>query len=462
MADKSETSSKETKIKANAWALLPMLVFIVIYVTLFVAVSNIPILSMYFSSAPIVPSFVVALIVALLQTRKYKFQDKLGIVGKGIGNSSIIYMIIIFIMAGLFAGTVGRSSASSVAYFMLNFVPPQFAVIIIFIVSCLVSLAMGTSVGAITLITPIAISIANASDQNLALCVSCAICGSMFGDNLSMISDTTIAACTGLGCEMRDKFLENSKIVFPAAILTIALIVVFSIGAGNGQQINEEYNLIEFIPYVLVLILSLCGLNVCLVLGIGIASGICIMLVFSGCDISSLIESMAAGISGMYEIIVITILVASISELIKVNGGFEFILEFIKKHCKTKKVAQFSAGIMVGLIDTITANNTVAIVVSVPIAKEICRYYHVRRRRMASVLDTFSCVVQGILPYGAQMMVAVMLCNEAGCPINAIEIIPWCWYQFILCAIVIFFIVTGLSDKMPTWAKSNKSSEKDK
>ena len=454
MPKKSKKTQRKTlEPKANAWALLPVLVFVVIYAASAISINHSEILRSYFNTTPIAPAFVIALIVAMEQNLKVKFQDKLGVIGRGIGNSSIIYMILIFILAGAFAGTVGRSSASSVAYFMLNYIPAEFSVLVIFIVSCVVSLAMGTSVGAVTLITPIAISVASVSGQDITVCVAVVICGSMFGDNLSMISDTAVAACTGIGCEPREKFIENSKIVVPAAIITIIVILIFTVGSGNGEQIHEPYDLVNFIPYVLVLILSLFGINVCVVLGIGIVVGCLIMGFYNGIYFTDLLNGMFSGVSGMYQIMFITILVAAISELIKENGGFAFILKFIRKHCHTKKMAQLSTGIMVAVIDFITANNTVAIVVSSPIAKEVSKSYEIRRRRMASITDTFSCIVQGILPYGAQMLIAISLCNESGLFINALDVLPYCIYQYILLAIVLLFIATGLSDKLPSWAK---------
>lgn len=446
---RSTKTQKKLEPKANAWALLPMVVFIIIYVAIAITYSVVPQLQEYTKSVPIVPAFVIALIVALQQNKKVKFQDKLAVVGRGIGNSSIIYMIIIFILAGLFAGTVGRSSAASVAYFMLDFVPAELCVLIIFVVSCLVSLAMGTSVGSITLMAPIAVSVSVVSGQDLAVCIACVICGSMFGDNLSMISDTCIAACTGIGCEPKEKFFENAKMVIPAAIITIILILCFTVGAGNGEKIYQSYNIIDFIPYILVLILSILGINVCIVLGAGIISGATIMLAINGMRLFELIDNMFQGVSSMYEIMFITILVASISQLIKENGGFEYVLDFIRKHCHTKKMAQLSTGIMVGILDVITANNTVAIVVSSPIALEISKMYEIRRRRMASITDTFSCIVQGILPYGAQMMIAISLCADSGIGINALDVIPLCLYQYILLAVVLIFILTGISDRKP-------------
>lgn len=445
--ENNKLSDDNAGIKASSWALMPMLVFILTFLGFTIAIYNVSFLNEAFGSIPVVPSLVIALAVALLQNKKRSFIDKLSTIGTGIGNSSIIYMIIIFIFAGAFAGAVGRSSASSVAYFMLNIIPSQFSVLVIFIVSCLVSLAMGTSVGSITLMMPIAIHLSAVSGQSLPLCAACVLGGSMFGDNLSMISDTSIASCMGLECKPKEKFLENLHVAIPAAIITIGLIIVLTINAGNGIQIKESYNIIEFIPYILVLIMSICGVNVLIVLSVGIISGLVIDFTISGMDFLSIFNSMKAGVAGMYEIIVITVLVAAISALIQRNGGFLAVLNFIKKHCKTSKIAQLSAGIVTALIDVITANNTVAIVVAAPLAKEIANTYIISKRRMASTLDTFSCVAQGLLPYGAQMMILIMLCNEGGFDINAFDVIPMCFYQFILFAIVVVYIMLNINKK---------------
>lgn len=452
---KNFTNQNSEEPKANAWALLPVGVFLLIFISGQIVVSTIPSLKVYFGGTPIAPAFIVALIFALCQNRKIKFEEKLGIAGQGIGNSSIIYMIIIFILAGIFAGTVGRSSAASVAYFMLNFIPAQFSVVVLFIVACVVSLAMGTSCGSVTLITPIAVSVSFITDQNPAICVASVLCGSMFGDNLSMISDTAIAACTGLGCKPIEKFKENTKICLPAALITVVILLCTTMAAGNGNAVHEPYDLIDFIPYLLVFILSVFGINVLLVLTTGIISGVFIMLLVHGYEFHEVFNSMTTGVGGMYEIIFITILVASIASLIKANGGFAFALNIIKNNCRNKKVAQIVTGFMVGLIDVVTANNTVALVVSCPIAKDICQMYGIRRRRMASVTDTCSCIAQGLLPYGAQMLIAISLCNESGCLLTAVDIIPYCLYQFILFVVVIFFIVTGLSDKKASWFKKS-------
>ena len=434
---------KENIQNENWKALLPIGVFLVLYLglgILFEYALNIP---MGFYNIPIVVSFLVALLVAFIQNPKLKFDNKLEIVAKGVGDKNIITMVLIFMIAGIFVGVVGRSSAESVAYFLLSIIPPQFAVIVLFIVSCFVSVAMGTSVGTITLITPIAIAVANASRFNPALCVGSVMGGAMFGDNLSFISDTTIAACNGQGCEMKDKFRTNLWIALPAAIVTVLLISVMTLGTEVNDSFKLEYNLIQVIPYVLVLIGGIIGINVFIVLLIGIASGAIIMLATGATEATALLANMGSGVSGMYETIMVTILVSSICALIREYGGFLAILNFIKRVFKNQKGGQFGIGLLVGVMDIATANNTVAIVMANPIAKEISEEYDITPQKTASILDTFSCIFQGIIPYGAQMLVAISAAAELGCELSAFQIMPNLFYPFMLfisCMITIFFV----------------------
>lgn len=434
---------KENVQKENWNALLPIGVFLVLYLglgILFEYALNIP---MGFYNIPIVVSFLVALLVAFIQNPKLKFDNKLEIVAKGVGDKNIITMVLIFMVAGIFVGVVGRSSAESVAFFLLSIIPPQFAVIVLFIVSCFVSVAMGTSVGTITLITPIAIAVANASGFNPALCVGSVMGGAMFGDNLSFISDTTIAACNGQGCEMKDKFRTNLWIALPAAIVTVLLISVMTLGIEVNDSFKLEYNLIQVIPYVLVLIGGIIGINVFIVLLIGIASGAIIMLATGATEATALLANMGSGVSGMYETIMVTILVSSICALIREYGGFLAILNFIKRVFKNQKGGQFGIGLLVGVMDIATANNTVAIVMANPIAKEISEEYDITPQKTASILDTFSCIFQGIIPYGAQMLVAISAAAELGCELSAFQIMPNLFYPFMLfisCMITIFFV----------------------
>ena len=429
--------------KENWKALLPIGVFLCLYLGLGILFEYVLKIPMGFYNIPIVVSFLVALLVAFLQNPKLKFDDKLEIIAKGVGDKNIVTMILIFLAAGIFVGVVGRSSAESVAYFLLSIIPPQFAVIVLFVVSCFVSIAMGTSVGTITLITPIAVALANASGFHAALCVGTVMGGAMFGDNLSFISDTTIAACNGQGCAMKDKFHTNLWIAMPAAFVTLIIIAVMTITTDVNSSLNLEYNLIQIIPYLLVLVGGIIGINVFVVLLIGIASGAIIMLATGATQATALLANMGSGVSGMYETIMVTILVSSICALIREYGGFLAILNFIKRVFKNQKGGQLGIGLLVGAMDIATANNTVAIVMANPIAKEISEEYDITPQTTASILDTFSCIFQGIIPYGAQMLVAISAAAELGCELSAFDIMPNLFYPFMLfisSMLTIFFV----------------------
>lgn len=433
----------------NRKALLPIGVFLFMYLGLGLLFEYILKIPMGFYNIPIVVSFLVALLVAFVQNPKLKFDNKLEIIAKGVGDKNIITMILIFLVAGLFVGVVGRSSAESVAYFLLSIIPPQFTVIVLFIVSSFVAIAMGTSVGTITLITPIAVAVAGASGFDTALCVGTVIGGAMFGDNLSFISDTTIAACNGQGCEMKDKFRTNLWIALPAAIVTLILVAVMTLGAEVNDSLNPDYNLIQIIPYIFVLIGGIVGINVFVVLLIGIASGAVIMLTTGATEATALLANMGSGVSGMYETIMVTILVSSICALIREYGGFLAILNFIKRVFKNRKGGQLGIGLLVGAMDIATANNTVAIVMANPIAKEISEEYDITPQTTASILDTFSCIFQGIIPYGAQMLVAISAAAELGCELSAFDIMPNLYYPFMLfiSSMITIFFVSGKKSK---------------
>ncbi len=426
--------------KSNALALIPIGVFIVFYLTLGIVFEYVMKVSMGFYSVPVVVAFLVALFVAVLQTKGETLDRKFEIMGEGVGDKNIITMLIIFMLAGIFVGVVGRSSAESVAYFMLSITPPRFAVVVLFLISCFVSTAMGTSVGTITLITPIAVALAEGSGFSLPLCVGTVVGGAMFGDNLSFISDTTIAACNGQGCNMKDKFRTNLAIVVPAAIVTLILITVLSMGADINEGISKSYDMIQIIPYVLVLISGILGVNVFLTLIIGIFSGSVIMLLTGAVNFQALIESMGKGASGMFETSMVAILVAALCALIRYNGGFEALLSGIRKVFKGRKGGQLGIGLLVGLMDIATANNTVAIVMANPIASEMAKDYGINKKKVASILDTFSCIFQGFLPYGAQILVAVSTVTTLGYTISAFDIIKNLFYPLMLLFSSLLFI----------------------
>ena len=428
--------------KGNPIALLPIGVFLGLYLGLglwFEYGLKIP---MGFYNIPIVIAFLVAILVACLQNRSLSFDDKLTIMGQGVGDKNIITMLLIFLCAGAFVGVVGRSSAQSVAYFMLHIIPPKFAVPVLFIVACFVSTAMGTSVGTITLLTPIAVEVANASSFSVALCVGTIVGGAMFGDNLSFISDTTIAACNGQGCAMRDKFRGNFFIALPAALGTLAVILALTMGQETAP-IDQPYNLVQIIPYVLVLAGGIIGINVFVVLLIGILSGAVIMLLSGQMAATELLSAMGSGAGGMFETSMVAILVAAMCGLIRVHGGFDALLYLIRKIFKGNKGGQLGMGLLVGAMDIATANNTVAIVMANPIAKEMSADYGISPKRAACLLDTYSCIFQGIIPYGAQMLVAISACAEMGVQISAFDIMGFLFYPYLLLvsSLIAIFVV---------------------
>ena len=419
--------------KGNPIALLPIGVFLAIYLGLGLLFEYGMKIPLGFYNIPIVIAFMAAILVACLQNRKLPFEKKLEIMGQGVGDKNIITMLLIFLTAGAFVGVVGRSSAQSVAYFMLSIIPPQFAVLVLFVVACFVSTAMGTSVGTITLLTPIAVEVAQASNFPAALCVATVVGGAMFGDNLSFISDTTIAACNGQGCAMKDKFRGNFLIALPAALVTLVMVLVLTL-RQEPVSIQGEYNLLQILPYVLVLIGGIAGLNVFVVLLAGILSGAVIMVVTGQMELINLLSSMGEGAAGMFETSMVAVLVAAMCALIRVYGGFDALLGFIQRVFKGKKGGQLGMGLLVGAMDVATANNTVAIVMANPIAKEMSKDYDISSQRAACILDTFSCIFQGVIPYGAQMLVAISAAAGMGCALSAFEIMQYLFYPYLLLA----------------------------
>ncbi len=426
--------------KNNPKALLPIGVFLVLYLGLGILFEYVMKIPMGFYNIPIVTAFLAAILTACLQNRELKFDDKLSIMAQGMADKNIITMLLIFLTAGTFVGVVGRSSAESVAYFMLSLIPARFAVAVLFVVACFVSTAMGTSVGTITLITPIAAAVSAASGFSLPLCVGSVMGGAMFGDNLSFISDTTIAACNGQGCAMKDKFRENFWIALPAALVTLVLILVLSMNTDLNGSVTQEYNLIQIIPYVLVLIGGVIGINVFVVLLAGIVSGAAIMLVTGQIAPVELIGNMGSGASGMFETCMVAVLVSAMCALIRDYGGFEALLSAIRRVFKGKKGGQLGMGLLVCAMDIATANNTVAIVMANPIASEMSEEYGITPRKAASILDTFSCISQGAIPYGAQMLVALSAVNELGYELSAFDVIPKLFYPGLLLISSLIFI----------------------
>ena len=428
--------------KSNPAALLPIGVFLVIYLGLGISFEYVMGIPMGFYNIPIVVAFLVAILVACVQNRTASFDQKLEWMAQGLADRNIITMILIFMAAGIFVGVVGRSGAESVAYFVLSIVPAKYSVAVLFVVSCFVSTAMGTSVGTISLITPIAAAVSQASGFSLPLCVASVMGGAMFGDNLSFISDTTIAACNGQGCQMKDKFQENFRIALPAAIAALIVILVCSFRQEQPQSVIHEYHLIQMVPYILVLLGGIAGINVFVVLLIGIFSGSLIMLATGAIHPTELLAHMGSGASGMFETSMVAILVAAMCALIREYGGFEALLNGIRKVFRGKSGGQLGMGLLVGAMDIATANNTVAIVMANPIAKQMAEEYGISSRKSTSILDTFSCIFQGAIPYGAQMLVAISAVAEMEMQVSAFEILPYLFYpMFLLISSLIFIFL---------------------
>ena len=431
--------------KGNMKALLPIAVFLVIYLGLGLLFEYGLKIPMGFYNIPIVVAFLIAILTACLQNRSVSFEEKLQLMADGVGDKNIITMLLIFMAAGIFVGVVGRSSAQSVAYFMLDLIPARFAVIVIFIVACFISTAMGTSVGTITLLTPIAVEVAQTAGLSPALCIGSVVGGAMFGDNLSFISDTTIAACNGQGCAMKDKFLGNFAIALPAALVSLVLILFCTEIQNEAVSFSKDYKLLQILRYVIVMVGGIIGINVCVVLITGILTGSAIMLFTDEIAATDLLANMGSGAAGMFETSMVAILVAALCQLIKSYGGFDALLYWIRKIFKGQKGGQLGIGLLVGTMDIATANNTVAIVIANPIAKEMREEYGISAQRAACLLDTFSCIFQGVIPYGAQMLVAISAAAGMGCAISAFQIMRYLFYPYLLLAssLVAIYLVGG-------------------
>jgi len=414
--------------KGNAAALLPIAVFLILFI-------GSGIITKDFYAMPTIVAFLIALTVAFVQNPKLSFNEKISVCAKGIGDDNVVTMCFIFLAAGAFSGAVtAAGGAASTVNFGLSLIPSQFAVVGLFLIGCFISISMGTSVGTITALAPIAVGISEATGFNLPLCIAAVVSGAMFGDNLSMISDTTIAAVRTQGCEMSDKFKMNFKIVVPAAI---GAAVIYFISTMNGDSVVEigDYNILQVIPYLLVLIGAIAGINVFIVLIGGTIASVIAGLATGTMTAATVFSSIGGGVTSMYDITVISITVAAIGALVKEFGGIDAILNFIQKRTKTKKGAQISIAALVAGVDLATANNTIAIVMSGQIAKEISEEYDIDPRRTASLLDIFASVVQGMIPYGAQLLYAA-----AAAGITAYAIMPYLFYPMLMAVSALVFI----------------------
>lgn len=416
--------------EGNWWALLPLLVFVLVYV-------GIAFITKDFYSVSVIIPFLIASVVALVMNTKVSFEEKLNIFCKGAGDSNIILMILIFILAGAFAQVAKSMGAvDSTVNLGLSVLPPNLLVTGIFIVACFIALSVGTSMGTIVALVPIALGVSEKTGIAVALVVGAVVSGAMFGDNLSIISDTTIAATKTQGCEMRDKFKMNFKIVLPAAIITAIIFMIITSGTESVNLGSYDYNLIKIVPYIGVLVAALAGVNVIFVLASGIVLAGIIGIATGSFDVIGLFTGMADGITGMSELIIISLLIAGMVSLIKFNGGIEFILHKGLKNFKTKRGAELGIGALVSLVDICTANNTIAIVTVGPIAKDISDEFDLEPKRVAGIMDMFACAFQGIIPYGAQLISAASLAA-----ISPIQIMQYLFYPYLMGISVVIAII---------------------
>lgn len=415
--------------KPNGWALMPLVVFLCLYLVTSLIVND-------FYKVPITVAFLVASVYAVATTKGLSLNDRILHYSSGAANKNIMLMLWIFILAGAFAQSAKAMGAiDATVNLTLLLLPDNLLLAGIFLASCFISLSIGTSVGTIVALTPVAAGIAMKTDVSLPFMTALVIGGAFFGDNLSFISDTTIAATRTQGCVMRDKFRVNFLIAVPAALLVFIYYIIY----GTQVESASEIHAIEWgkvIPYLIVLGTAIAGMNVTLVLLLGVLSTGIIGCIYGSFDLFGWFASMGEGITGMGELIIITLMAGGMLELIRFNGGVDYILHHLTRHVSNKRGAELSIAALVSLANFCTANNTIAIITVGPLANNIAEQFRVDKRKSASILDTFSCVVQGLIPYGAQMLIAAELTK-----LSPISIIGYLYYPIILGIVALLSIL---------------------
>lgn len=425
------------KTKGEFKGLIPFIIFVTIYLGsgIILGMAGVK-MSFYQLPAPIAAFIgIISAFVLFKGSIEEKFKDFI----KGCGHEDIIVMCVIYLLAGAFGGvSKAMGGVDSVVNLGLTFVPAQYIPAGIFVIGAFISTSTGTSVGSIVAIAPVAVGLAEASGLSMALTLAAVMGGSMFGDNLSVISDTTIAATRTQGVEMRDKFRENIGLALPAALITIILLVVL----GRPENMTEvagsySYEIIKVLPYLVVLILAVAGINVFAVLTGGIFLSGFIGLLKGDFTTLSFANEIYKGFSGMQEIFLLSLLTGGLAQMVSKAGGIQWLLESIQKRITGRRSAQFGVAALVSLTDAAVANNTVAIIINGPLAKEMSEKYHVEGKRSAALLDIFSCIVQGLIPYGAQMLILLSFANGTVTPF---EVIPLLWYQHLLAVFAFIYI----------------------
>ena len=399
-------------------ALSPLMVFILLYLVTSIIARD-------FYKVPITVAFMAASMYAVVMSGGIPLRQRIDIYSRGAAKGQMMLMIWIFILAGAFAHTAKVMGAIDATVNMaLTFLPANMLLAGLFLAACFISVSVGTSVGTIVALTPIAAGVAEQTGTSIPLMTAVVVGGSFFGDNLSFISDTTIIATSTQGCKLSDKFRVNSFIVVPAAIVILIVYLFMGANISAPQQIPEVAYL-KVLPYLLVLITAILGMNVMAVLSLGIILTGCIGIADGSFDVFGWMGAMGEGITGMGELIIITMMAGGLLEIIKHNGGIDFIIDRLTRHVSTKRGAEMAVAALVSVVDFCTANNTVAIITVGGIAKRIADRFGVDNRKCASILDTFSCTVQGLIPYGAQMLMAAGLAQ-----LNPISILPYLYYPF--------------------------------
>lgn len=399
-------------------ALSPLIVFVVLYLVLCLVAGD-------FSSVPLTVVFLISSVYAVATSTKFSLKERIDIYGQGASTPNLLLMLWIYVLAGAFSQSAkGMGAIDTTVNLALNILPPSMILPGLFVTACFISISIGTSVGTVVTLVPIAAGIATQTNSNVALLTAVIVGGAYFGDNLSFISDTTVVATQTQGVRMKDKFKVNLMIVVPAVVVVLAVYAFMGFGMQAPTHVGQT-DLLKVIPYLAVLVTAVCGLNVMAVLVLGIALCGIIGVLGGSYDFYGWLNALGNGIVGMGELIIIAMMAGGMLEIIKVNGGIDYIIEKLSGRIRGKRGAEFSIAALVSLVNICTANNTVAILTVGNIAKQISEKFGIDPRKTASILDTFSCTIQGIIPYGVQILLAAGLAH-----VQPVDIIPYLYYPF--------------------------------
>lgn len=437
---------KENLLKereASGIALLPLLLFIVIYLGAGIILQSKGV-AMAFYQFPSVVAMTIAVVVAFIMYHKTGINENFSLFARGAGEENIMTMLMIFLLAGAFSSVAGAmGGVQSTANLGLTIIPARFIVPGIFIIAAFLSTATGTSMGTVGAIVPIAYQMGKTADLNMAFVMAAVMTGAMFGDNLSMISDTTIAATRTQGVQLKDKFRTNAWLSLPSAVIAIVLMILF--GDAGSSVGTLDYSVVKIIPYILVLVLALIGMNVFAVLIIGIVSAALVGVGTGAITFMDVAGKIWEGYQGMIEVFLLSMFVGGLAEMTKHYGGLKWLIQKANKFFKGPKSASVGIAVLTAIIDAATANNTVSIIVNGEIAKEISRKYKIDPRRTASFLDIFSCIMQGFIPYGAQFLMVASLTKNT---VNPTDMIPYNWYLMILAVVSIISVMIPAYNKI--------------